>query len=108
MNIKSECDPGDLRYEREVFIALKTDMLDYLMRDICRTYKELYQSPLKKNEDILHDGDKKFIKLPIQEAIYTRYFIDVLQIERSQKSIAASISKYRRAFQKELELLQGS
>ena len=108
MNIKSECDPGNLRYEREVFIALKTDMLDYLMRDICRTYKELYQSPLKKNEDILHDGDKKFIKLPIQEAIYTRYFIDVLQIERSQKSIAASISKYRRAFQKELELLQGS
>ena len=101
-----EIDFEGLEREAEIINTMDQKLLDYIMTQICRAFKSISETPLKKYDDILKDDDQRMIKIPLNEKVYTQFIKEVLEQLRDQKAVAASISKYRGLYKEQLSELR--
>ncbi len=103
---EASVDAEGLANEREVLEATNQTLLDYIMENSCDSYWMLMETNTKTYDSILRDGNAKRISMPIHEAIYTMFINEILQISRSQESVASSISKYRALYREQMRMLK--
>lgn len=101
-------DIGDVRtvHEREALAVAETDLLDYLLMDICRTFSAIAVTPLHSKRDFayLNTDSAEKIKIPVDYIIYAHFLIDIKDFERKLDSVAPSLSRYRAEFNKQYAL----
>ena len=102
--------PARAAHEREAISVAETDLLDYLLTDICRTFSAIATTPLRTKRDFAYlkkDSDEE-ITFPVDGIIYVHFLIDIKRIDRKPDSILPSISKYRKEFNEQYDLFCGA
>lgn len=98
--------PVRAAHERRAISVAETDLLDYLLTDICRTFSAIAATPLRTKRDFAYlkkDSDEE-ITFPVDGIIYVHFLIDIKGLDRKPDSIPPSISKYRKEFNEQYAL----
>ena len=112
------------QHEQEAISVAETDFLDYLLTDTCRTFSTIAVTPLHtkqhfrylnsdSDEEIVifeeddedNKGKKKEKEKGIAGIIYVHFLMDIKRINRTPKSITASLSDFRTEFNQQYALL---
>ena len=100
---------GDVHtiHEKDALAVAESELLDYLLTDICRSFTSLALNTLHTYRDYeyLHSNSSEEIAIPVANIIYAHFLVDIKGINRKLDSVAPSLSKYRQEFEKQYELI---
>ena len=93
---KDDIDTKDLN-SQQIFSAMDTNFLDMYMKMVCRTPKEVRNSPLKYYSELFKDEpcNHAEIKLPLENRVFLKYWEDLTGKKIADSNISQQRNYYK-------------